>query len=847
MPSLRLPLALLCTLLTATASFAAGEEQLESALLLGPLPAPPAYAASPRVAGAFSPTPEIDPGAGLPRDGARVTLTPGQPLVWRRVEAERQGFPLDAPGVYWLAARLVGDRGDEVTLTADGGCAIFAEGEPLAALAPVAPNPVVSGRAPAGRTERFVFVRVVAGPDGGLVSVTATGEHGVHWDLEPWLTLSDLDRARDVVAIQDLTVSPGGTWVVRRLSRRNRTGEGRREEVALLDAGGHVVAGDLGGPNARPIAFAPDGATLLLRRPGESGTDLLEWTMPHGPLRTVLTDEPGLGAVKYSPDGKHLVLASTRGLAPAAATGTAARRWDVLRERISDWNPLPHLHLVEVATGTRTALTRPGDSTLDDVAWLPDGRALVYGRTMPQAARPWFHTELRRLDLAAGADTLLTTFTGGWEVRPKSFAPHPDGRRMSFLGPPHQVGGENPEHNVYNQKVWMLDLATGEFARVTHGTRYCFAGGRGLPAWTSDGRTLLLPANAGGRDVLTALRPHDDGWEVREVETAAGSGDGWAMDPDAKAVAYTTSSPTLPPALHLVGEVGADRVLEDPNADLVRRWRLSEARDASFTGPGGEEIEAWWYRPPSVAWESLGAGTVPLLVYYYGGSSPTIKSFSSTHQFWAANGYAVLVLNPRGASGYGDAFADHHAGDGGPSSGADILAGTRALLAREPRLDAAGVGCYGGSYGGFMTMYLVSHSDLFAAACSMYGIADQATYWGQGTWGWTYGDMANAGAVPWRDAGFLERASPLFQADRIETPLLLLHGEADRNVTPGQSVEMFTALQTLGRTVELVTFPGEDHGIGGTWANYVGHRTMMLEWFDRWLRDRPAAWERRWK
>ena len=86
----------------------------------------------------------------------------------------------------------------------------------------------------------------------------------------------------------------------------------------------------------------------------------------------------------------------------------------------------------------------------------------------------------------------------------------------------------------------------------------------------------------------------------------------------------------------------------------------------------------------------------------------------------------------------------------------------------------------------------------------------------------------------------------LYAAGEVTTPLLLLHGDADTNVTPGESQEMFTALQVQGKPVEMVTFAGEDHGIAGSWANYVGHRTMMLEWFDRWLKGQGEAWEARW-
>jgi dipeptidyl aminopeptidase/acylaminoacyl peptidase len=207
----------------------------------------------------------------------------------------------------------------------------------------------------------------------------------------------------------------------------------------------------------------------------------------------------------------------------------------------------------------------------------------------------------------------------------------------------------------------------------------------------------------------------------------------------------------------------------------------------------------------------------------------------------------VLVINPRGAAGYGDAFADHHAGDWGPAAAADILAGVDDFLAAHPEIDSERIGIYGGSYGGFMTDYLVTETDRFAAAVSMYGISDLATYWGQGTWGWTYGDMSAAGRTPWSDPEYFVAHSPLFRADRVQTPLLLLHGAADVNVPPGESVQLFTALAVREVPVELVTFPGEDHGISGTWENRVLHRTMMLEWFDRFLKGQPAAWEHRWR
>lgn len=838
-------------LLTAPPLFSS-TDRLDEALLLGPLPAAPAPAETSSVGATAELVPEVDPGAWLPWIGAEVSLAPGLSCSWRRAEAGANGFLLEEPGVYWLAARLTSDRFDELTVTATGGSALFVDGERLAATWPAKIGGEVHGTRTLGTGDRFVFVRALIGDEGGAVEVTADGEAKLHWDTVPRLSFSDFDRARSVASLGSLVVSPEGQLIARRLSRRNRSGEGRRSEVSVFDARGTRVATELGGPGATPVSFTPDGKELLLKRRGESGTDLLLWTAPNGPARTVVRDEPGLGLVKFSPSGEHLLVATTRGREAEERDGKA-RRWRTLRGRVTDWDPLPHLHLIDLATGARRRLTAPGDWTLDDAAWAHDGKSILYGRTLPQVERPWFFSQIRQLDLEGGEDRLLAKFTGGWEVRPQGFAPHPAGGTLAFLASPHQVGDEYPEHSVYNKQVWLLDLASGEHERITEGVRYAFASGDHLPAWDLTRPSLILPANAGSRDVLVRLEERDDAWQATEIATAPETGRGWALSPDAMTVAYVADGPTLAPTLYTQLLIGEPFAVETPDAGLPSKWRISPAQDATFTGPGGERIEAWWYRPSNALAAVFDEATVentaavPLIVYYYGGNSPTVRRLNTTHQFWAANGYAVLVINPRGAYGYGEEFADHHAGDGGPKAGADVLAGTLALLTQYPQLDPDRVGCYGGSYGGFLTMHLVAHSEMFAAACSMYGIADQATYWGQGTWGVTYGDMANGGALPWRDPEFFLRASPLYQADGIKTPLLLLHGEADKNVTPGESVEMFNALQVLGREVELVTFPGEGHGIAGSFENYVGHRTMMLEWFDRWLKDRPEAWEHRWK
>lgn len=794
-------------------------------LLLGPLPAPPNGDLDARVHATRELVPEVDL-SWLPAAGDKVAMGV-ETRAWRAVDAVADTVALSEAGVWWLAARLVADRWSEVTVSAGDSATVWIDGAES------------SGATAFSTGAAFVFARLEVS-EKSTVTVTAEGDAGLVWDLEPRLDFSRFDRARTLTTLGSLAVAPRGKLIARHRSRRNPTGDGRRGEVSVFDNRGKIVAADLGGPDARPVAFSPDGETLLLRRRGEEGTDLLLWTAPRGPMRTVVTDEPGLGLVRFDPSGQRLLMATTRGLDTDDPSGDQ-RRWDTLRERVPDWDPRPHLHVVDLATGVRRVLTSPGDNTLDDAAWFPGGKSVVYARTIPDDLRPWFHTEIRILDLARGDDRLVTTLASGWEVRPQSLTPHPDGKAVALIGPPEAIGDGRPEHNVYNKQLWSLDLDTGELARITHGLRYAFDGARGLPAWADGGRRLLAAANAGGRDVIVSLERRDGSWHAKELATEGETARAWALSPDAEALAYVGSGPSTPRELWLQDLGRGARSIEVPDPDLTRRFALAEAEDASFVGPDGDSIEAWWYRPTNGAQDA-----VPLIVYYYGGSTPTLRRINTTHQFWAANGYAVLVVNPRGAHGYGDRFADWHAGDWGPAAAADILAGAEALLASHPEIDRQAIGCYGGSYGGFMTMYLVSHSDLFAAACAMYGIADLATYWGQGAWGWTYGDMALGGRTPWQHPEYFVGHSPVYAAGDVRAPLLLLHGAADDNVTPGESTEMFTALQLQGKPVEMVTFAGEGHGIAGSWENYVAHRTMMLEWFDRWLKGRGGAWGHRW-
>jgi len=487
-------------------------------------------------------------------------------------------------------------------------------------------------------------------------------------------------------------------------------------------------------------------------------------------------------------------------------------------------------------------LTRAGDCVIEDAVFFPGDQAILYARTLPLEERPWFVTELRRLDLNTGKETEVSRFTAGWEVRPDDLAISPNGERVAFTGPPEEIGPGHAEHNVYNRSLHVLDLTTNKTERVQleQGWSFNAAHDLGVMSWITDS-ALLTVADAGSEHRLVRILVGKGAWRARIFPFEGEVIESAALSPDHQVFVYVVSGRELPSQLRMMDfQQEREFEIESPNAALP--WVLAQAKDASFKGPHGETIDAWWYAPSGFD----GEGSGPLIVYYYGGASPTSRRFNTTHQWLCANGYTVLVINPRGAYGYGDAFADCHAGDWGPKASADILRGVDVFLKSHNEIDAKRVGIYGGSYGGFMTAYLLTQTSRFAAAVDYYGISDVTSYWGQGSWGPTYGDMSVAGKHPWDAPKLFAGRSPIFNADRITTPLLLMHGLADNNVPSGESRQLFTALKMENRPVEMVLFPGENHGIAGTFSVFVRQRGMMLDWFDRWLRDQPKAWDDRW-
>ena len=267
---------------------------------------------------------------------------------------------------------------------------------------------------------------------------------------------------------------------------------------------------------------------------------------------------------------------------------------------------------------------------------------------------------------------------------------------------------------------------------------------------------------------------------------------------------------------------------------------LGTCQDYNFKNSKGDTVYGRLYLPKDFD----ATKKYPMIVYYYGGCSPVSRYFESPYapQYWNSLGYVAYIIEPSGATGFGQEWASRHVNTAGRGPAEDIIEGTKQICADHPYINKEKIGCMGASYGGFMTQYLQTQTDIFAAAVSHAGIANHTSYWGQGYWGYNYSEVSMANSYPWSHRDLYVNQSPLFNADKIHTPLLLLHGDAETNVPLVESLQMFTALKLLGREVALVQVKGENHHILDYSKREKWLATQMA-WFQKWLKDDPTWWD----
>lgn len=790
-----------------------------------------------------------------PEKGVKLPTFAGGDISFRRAGLKKGSLALprpkgDTPAVAFVSFYLTNKKYQEIELTvkATEPTAVFIDGDKrgLTTSKGEEGSLKTSWKAKAGKS--LVLIKTIRVSTKGAawrlgLTLSAKEPEALEPSLDPTTRLYRYDSVRFFASLRDATISPDGSLLAIVVRRPDRSKKAGKSAIEIWDARRRTRRNVIFVPgNPSLPVFSPDSKALIFKEKGKEGETLYLRSISTGQTKEFPTKARGITALQFVPDGRRVIYLAEKAQEESEKN---YRRYEELRDKLTDWNKNRAAFELDLETGGLRVLTSPGEYSLMDAALSPDGEKLAYSRMVPIGRRPFFATEIWIQDLIMGEARRLIRLTTGFENSPLNLCFSPDSRHLAFTSTPDTVGDLAPEeHNVYNSDLYRLDIRSGGLVKLTAGFAPALverAGRRSVHWSRRDGRIYFLALDRSRRKIFRMDPKEQRSWEalsssVASVEFFDGPAEGGV-------VAAVGSSPLVPPAVYVIDTgKGRSRKLFGPNDRLMEGIELGSVEEFDFTNSNGDRIDGWLFKPPGFD----AAQEYPLIVYYYGGVAPRLERFTFAHHWLCANDYLLYVLNPSGAYGYGDRFADLHLNDWGTLASRDIIEGTKKLVESHPYIDRSRIGAYGGSYGGFITMDLISKTKLFAAVCSMYGIANITSYWGAGTWGFTYGDMALARSYPWRNREIFVEKSPVFNADKIETPLLLLHGKSDVNVPVEESRQMFTALRSLGRDVVLVEFSGEDHGIVGSTESLITHREIMLEWFDKHLKDEPGAWEARW-
>lgn len=505
-------------------------------------------------------------------------------------------------------------------------------------------------------------------------------------------------------------------------------------------------------------------------------------------------------------------------------------------DRQPGWRTRQNLALFDMKTGLQTPLTFGHHSVwASDIS--ADGKKILLMTSESRlTARPTTVNTLMLLDVESmDVDTLVCK--DGF-ISSARFSP--DATEIVISGSPECLGGigknvkEGQTPSMIDQQLYIMSLADKKVRPVTKHFNPCvqnFTWNRG------DGQIYF---NAEDKDCINLFRLNPKNGNIIRINLPEEMVSSFDVADNARRLAFYGQSASNSDRLYTLDTKNLKvSLVEDLSAETLRDVTLGECRAWNYINPKGDTICCRYYLPPHFD----GQTKLPMIVNYYGGCSPTSRNFESRypHHAYAALGYAVLVINPSGATGFGQEFSARHVNTAGEGVADDIIGATRQFCKEHAYVNEKKIGCIGASYGGFMTMYLQTVTDLFAAAISHAGISDHTSYWGEGYWGYSYSEVSMANSYPWTDKRLFVDQSPLFNADKVRTPLLFLHGAADNNVPVGESIQMYTALKLLGRETAMVLVSDQDHHITD-YAKRLRWQNTIYAWFAKWLKDDASWW-----
>ncbi len=648
-------------------------------------------------------------------------------------------------------------------------------------------------------------------------------------------------RPADQFALRDIgeiRISPDASTVVFSVTAADLDANGVSSQLMRVAAAGGAPAALEGVPaGANTVRWSPDSRKIAFfaRRDGRTAV----WVYDLASARlTRVCDYDRTNAfiskagnwLAWSPDGTRLAFAGT--LDPVSRESdpyVTSRIQYKTRTALSD-DRRTHIYIVPL-TGPSVAIGASGPKALaagdfDDhsIDWGGDGSEIVFLSNREANPDANHNYDIYAVSVSNGRVRQVTS-SPGVEMEPRV---SPDGRWIAYTATTRSV--TTIDSVAEDAHLFVVSAAGGTPQELNHALDRRSSG----PEWTPDGQAVLYTASDRGKTVLYRVSVKG-GASVALIDRKAQAGP-FSMARNGL-IAVGITDPSMPREVFRFRPDADLKQITSQNTATVKAWTLMAPETLTFRSFDGTEVEGWYFPPVGDA--KPPAASTPLILSIHGGPHGMYGyGFNAGFQIQSGHGYATLAINPRGSSGYGQAFSDGTLLNWGGGDYKDLMAGVDHILKLKPEIDAQRLGVMGGSYGGFMTNWVITQTPRFKAAVSSASVANLVSFYATSL----YQDLVHAefNGFPWEGENFtlLWKWSPLAHVKQVTTPTLFIHGELDNDVHVTEAEQMFTAMRRLGIDATLARYPREGHGFRE--PKHILDRTeRTLAWFDRYLHNGP--------
>ena len=641
------------------------------------------------------------------------------------------------------------------------------------------------------------------------------------------IKVKDLRRFKFV---SDPQISPDGSKIAFVVSIIDYDDDKYRRSIWLADieSGGLTQFTHGPGSDNNP-RWSPDGKRLLFLANGrekDKKTQLYTISLMGGEAQLVADMENGVGNPEWSPDGKQVLFTSRTWMEKKPETDVKHIRRIRYKFNNMGFFQGKRVQLYTVKPGRKPKRVTKGEYDVNNPRWTMDGGAITFIANMDEDADTSRVQDIFKVAAKGGEPIKLTD--GKHSIANHSHSP--DGTMFAF------IGHDQPNELAVDYDLWTMPSGGGEPKLETGGFNRSLMMGVGSDlrvgspnpgsVWSSDGKSIYFN---------TADTPNLNVYKLKlgerkpEVLVTRKTAEGFSVASGGK-IAFVAMNSTAPTELYLYD--GEEKKLSGFNERVLAGLDLVEPEHFTFKNRLGRTVDGWLMKP--VGWES--GKSYPCVLEMHGGPRGVYgDGIFQEFQLLTAEGYAVIYTNPRGSAGYDELYTQAVMRHYGEVDTEDFLDFTDEALKRYPWIDESRLGLTGGSYGGYTTNWIISHSDRFKAAVTCRSICNWVSKFGVSDIGFMQPESISGEKTYWGEALVEQiKHSPLYYVDNVKTPCLIIHSEQDYRCPIAEGEQWFTALKLLGVPTEMVRFPEENHELSR--GGKPKHREERLEHILRWFR-----------